>query len=332
MGNAFEEEFLWLENNLPEALASSEFSFNQFQTLTGLIQEFSEEPKEIRLFDNIRETERDYNNSATFSSLDGLISEMIELYENFGGTIPDSLLANLTTEIGHEAFGMYLPMHYFYNSRKNPWGIYLFPELIIAQADKLYNEIGKSIGLTKEQVRYAYGYAVYRHEMFHHQVERFATKLEIWNREVVYVKYQQKVNRRTRYSEEWLEEALAEDSVLSSVHVINKAKIDGKKFKELYKYDLKSMPPGYRDYHCRIYDGPSNARRLFASQIALAEKDIPFKKYATTIGTVNNNENSLTFGNVPIYMVRYKHLKRIAAPSEIFGSVASAKIKHQVLN
>lgn len=314
MRNIFKDEFLWLENNLPESLASSYNSFDQFQTLTQLIQEFSRdtEIKEIRFFE-IEEPQH-----TSFSSVDGLISQMIELHERFEEKIPDPLLANLTAELGHEAFGMYLPMHYFYNSKKTPWGIYLFPELIIAQADKLHKELGNSIGLTKEKVRFAYGYAVYRHEMFHHQVERFATKLEIWNKEAIYDNYMTKVNWMTRNSEEWLEEALAEDSVLSSLHVINKASIDGKKFKELYKYDLKSMPAGYRDYDCKIYGGPSNARRLFTSQIALTKKNIPFKEYATSIGTVNNNENSLKFGNVPIYMVSYSRLKRIATPSEMF--------------
>lgn len=197
-------------------------------------------------------------------------------YEYFGFSLGDAYefikrhgskwnLANLIAEFGKDAFGCYLPMHAYYKSKTTPWGIYLFPELIIERAIFLYQE--KNEGLEFWQHLLFYLYAVYRHELFHFHVERFATKLEIMNREPHYKPYHEKIEPQVFDSEDWLEEALAENSVLRSVLVANRTGIESEVFKAIYRYDLQFMPPGYKDYHCHKHGGPKKAMRKFSSQL-----------------------------------------------------------------
>lgn len=187
-------------------------------------------------------------------------------YEYYSGGTKQVNLANAVTEFGKDTFGCYLPMHAFYRSSETPWGIYLFPELIIERASALFHEINE--GLAWWEHLMFYWYAVYRHELFHYQVERFATRLEMLFNKPFYKPYQSTVSYQVQHSEDWLEEALAENAVLNSRLVFNRTRINARIFKKIYKYDLLSMPPGYRDYHCRKHGGPEAAIRKLSAQIA----------------------------------------------------------------
>ena len=178
---------------------------------------------------------------------------------------------------------------------------------------------GQSLGLNKKQVRYAYCYGVFRHELFHHQVERFSTKHEILTHTVNFKRYREEVNIPCSGTENWLEEALAEATVLKSVHVFRNIDMSAKDFKELYQFDLKQMPPGYRDYHCRKFGGPAKAHKLFASQIIQTQIN-PYPAPGTAMCTVSSNEFSKSWKEVPIYMVMFKTPEEINSPREAIQS------------
>lgn len=321
--NTFKEEFSWLSQFLPEALGQETGEGNSQNIIQTIIQEI-ENSRQTELMDtvesinflNVPEIISWEDRETNFESL---FEALVEMYESNEGELPATTLAALTTELGRDAFGLYLPMHYYFKSKKTPWGIYLFPDLIMPWAKNLYLAKGKSLGLSLKQVEYAFAYAVFRHELFHHQVERFSTKQEILTHKVNFKAYQENVYGPTRNSKDWIEEALAEATVLNSVHVFYNIEIKSSVFRKLYEFDLKRMPPGYSDYHCSKYGGYENAHRLFASQIVQC-KIKPFPAPATSICTVNANEFSTSWKKVPIYMVRFKLPEAIDSPREVVNA------------
>ena len=318
----FREEFDWLSQFLPEALHES-FDDNNFEDILEIVvrilsknQSVQEQTDSIRNISGSQLQPNIIKWENQIFSIERILESLLNIHNSSNATIPNTILSALTTELGREAFGMYLPMHYFFQSRETPWGIYLFPSLIIQWAEDLYNSKGKSLGLTLEEVQLAFTYAVFRHELFHYQVECFSTKQEILTHKVNYKTYKENVNRITRNSEDWLEEALAESTVLYSKHVFHHIKIKAQTFRQLYEFDLQRMPPGYKHYHCRKYGGPQQAKKLFATQISRAKTDpIP----STRTGTVNANEFSNSWKKVPIYMVDFGIPKSIKTPKEIIS-------------
>ncbi len=322
--NTFKEEFNWLSQYLPEALITSPQTgsegVNIFDNILGtIIQELRNATNNLENLDTLMPSQIQPeivpwgSNSVTF---DNLFDSLLELYNSTESTIPDTVLSALTAELGREACGMYLPMHYYFQSKKTPWGIYLFADTILPSAKDLYEAKGKAMGLTLRQVQYAFTYAVFRHELFHHQVEKFSTKHEILTHQVNYKTYDSEVNWATRNSENWLEEALAESTVLNSVHVFRNIDLKSSTFQKLYEFDLKRMPPGYRDYHCRKFGGPEKAHQLFASQIIQCKVDVS-PAPATKLCTVSANEFSTSWKKVPIYMVKLNGPENIDSPREI---------------
>lgn len=318
--NTFKEEFNWLSFNLPESLVQSP----ELMDFENIIQSISEEIlnsnqnqdefiETIGIAENEPEIISWDDNEVKFENL---FEALVEIYHSNGEEIPEVTLSALIGELGREAFGMYLPMHYYFESKKTPWGIYLFPDTIIPWAKNLYKAKGKSLGLSLKQVAYAFTYAVFRHELFHHQVERFSTKHEILTNQVNYKTYGNNVNWPTRNSEDWLEEALAEATVLNSVHVFRNIKIKPRTFRELYEFDLKRMPAGYRDYHCKKHGGIEKAHQLFASQIIQCRIN-PMPTISTTMCTVSANEFSVSWKKVPIYMVKFNKPQGIDSPRQI---------------
>lgn len=322
--NTFKEEFNWLAQYLPEALHHDNKEGTTQNDFQNIIQTIIDEiHNAVDYSDLISETIAPpidkidiypwESESVDFGSL---YEALVEMYDSNEEEIPETTLAELVARLGRDAFGLYLPMHYYYNSRKTPWGIYLFPDLIMPWAKKLYREKGKSLGISLKQVEYAFAYAVFRHELFHYQVERFSTKLEILNHKVSYKTYNSQVYWPTSNSEDWLEEALAEATVLNSVHVFRNIELKPKTFRKLYEFDLKRMPDGYRHYHCNKFGGYENAHKLFASQIAQGRID-PIPAPVTSICTVNANEFSASWKRVPIYMVRFELPEAINSPREV---------------
>lgn len=313
--NTFREEVDFLETHVPSALYGAS---DVYQFLDDVLEDLHEQ--ELTLFPlesfdglEIRQVDiysifEQLNNSDTAYIAEDTSSS---LGFNFNiGVDKDEIdgLANLVAEFGRDAFGPYLPMHAFYNSAKTPWGIYLYPELIRERAKILQKAVPYPI--TSKQYLAIYLYAVYRHELFHYQTERFATKLEIAFAQPFFKPYHTNVFAPLHYTEDWLEEALAEASVLESVLVQNRTGIKSSIIKDIYKYDLQFMPPGYRDYHCKKYGGPTKAHKTFAAQIVGGS--IKPNHKSTALFTVKG-EFGADDKKVPVYMVTNirKYIKRV---------------------
>jgi hypothetical protein len=252
-------------------------------------------------------------------NVNSLFELLSEMYEPSADALSSDLLEGLIHTLGREAYGMYLPMHYYYKNTSLPWGIYLFPDAIFSRSEVLYREKGKMLGLSLSKVALAFAYAVFRHHLFHFQVERFSTKIEILKHEVNYSNYLREVYEKCHESEDWLEEALAEVSVLNSTHVFKNTGIKFKTFGALYKYDLSSMPAGNRDYECEKFGGPDGAHALLASQIAQTTIN-PTPSPSTKICAVNTNEFSISWKKVPLRAIKLDELVRIKSPKEILHS------------
>ncbi len=332
----FRDEFDFLNQHVPEALyADWNDPVNTFFTSTLLewvreykhhrIAEYREDAIAVDIafdddvnekFDWIRSVDVDeFMNSLAQSDWDeDRFEEVFSHYFGFSAYqahryfLERSMslrLANLITDFGKDAFGCYLPMHAFYQSASTPWGIYLFPELIIEQATQLHGEINEGLQWWEHIVFYLY--AVYRHELFHFQVERFATRLEILFNRAFYKPYRLNVSDEVCNSEDWLEEALAENSVLNSRLVANRTGISGKTFRKIYAHDLQNMPPGYRDYHCQSHGGPEQAMRKFTAQVAsgTVEPD----RYPTNLMTIRT-EYAYPDQRVPGYFMVDPEVRR----------------------
>jgi hypothetical protein len=235
------------------------------------------------------------------------INSEIDLFSN---DRPRNRFKRMMEDYGRDVFGLYLPFHYYFKSGK--WGIYLFIDLIEERAKELYYQqhimARQFQRLTIEEMKLFYYYAVFRHEFFHYQTEVFATNAEILSDKALYINYNEQVKELVRYTEHWLEEALAESSVLKSTLVIKRAKISKLAMKAIYEYDLQFMPPGYRDYHCRDYGGPDNAHKYLASQII--QTDVRPNCLVPKNNTIKK-EFRHDYSKVPIYLVKFNKKIRI---------------------
>ena len=235
------------------------------------------------------------------------INSEIDLFSN---DRPRNRFKRMMEDYGRDVFGMYLPFHYYFKSGK--WGIYLFVDLIEERAKELYyqqNIMARQFQrLTLQEMKLFYYYAVFRHEFFHYQTEVFATNAEILSDKALYINYNEQVKELVRYTEHWLEEALAESSVLKSTLVIKRAKISKLAMKAIYEYDLQFMPPGYRDYHCRDYGGPDNAHKYLASQII---QTVVRPNYLVPKNNTIKKEFRHDYSKVPIYLVKFNKKIRI---------------------
>ncbi len=150
--------------------------------------------------------------------------------------------------------------------------------------------------------------AVYRHELFHYETERFATKLELTTHHPHYINLGE-INKQVAFTKDWLEEALAESAVLSSRLIKNRTKIDSKLFRKIYEYDLRFMPPGYADYACTSYGGPYRAHTYFAGQIIEMMRHPTIEP--TDMLTIKNEFSSDDYA-VPLYLVTgFNNIRRM---------------------
>ena len=248
-----------------------------------------------------------------FKDLFNFLTRSISNNEN---EIDEETLNSTVSKFGRGTFGTYLPMHSNFTSATRPWGIYLFPQFILSRANFLHRKIGNSLGLKQKEIQYAYSYAIYRHLLFHHQVERFSTKHEILTKQVNYKKYRTNVYNKTSNTEGWFEEALAEISVLRSTHISNNINISKKDFNKLYEFDLTFMPPGNQDYHCDNFGGPDEAHKILASQIIQCNINVDPSR-STSICTVNANEFGIPLKKIPIYKVIYDLPISIKSPRQV---------------
>ncbi|MCM8568881.1 hypothetical protein NE848_05800 [Gramella jeungdoensis] len=318
--NTFLDEYQFLKKHLPKALIKPEIdTFNKlhsdelFHSINDYLRANSEEKYiEADLTEYSKPSATSLNVKA--EKFQDLYKHLFSDFNNDNIADPN-LIDKLIEDLGRKAFGSYLPMHSHFENKRYPWGIYLFPQFILGRSQQLHNEIGKKLKVNLEDIKYAYSYAIFRHLLFHHQVERFSTKHEILTQTVNYKKYRKKVYDGTSKTKKWLEEALAEVAVLRSTHINNNVAMDKNTFQELYKYDLQSMPPGNRDYDCGSFGGQDEAQQYFASQVIQCKIEI--SEPSTSICTVNANENNLPIKQVPIYKIEFDIPERIRTPREI---------------
>ena len=295
----FQEEYDYLKSNIPTAIEDHDFKNlplppSLVEDLFGdSIVESDITQIDIDDFFNSFEFGRDYSENDLF---------MIDR--------PRSRFKRMMEEYGRDFFGLYLPFHYYFKSGK--WGIYLFVDLIDERAEELYYEqynLPRTFQrISRQEMRMLYYYAVYRHEFFHYQTEVFATNAEVLSEKPLYINYNRYVKEYVRNTKHWLEEALAESSVLKSTLVVKRAKLNKAALKSIYEFDLQFMPPGYRDYECRYYGGPEEAHRHLASQI------IQTRVHPNFLVPKNNTikkEFDHDYKKVPVYLVRFNKRFRI---------------------
>jgi hypothetical protein len=297
----FSEEFNFFQVNLPSAI--EDHDFNKIPIPDEMALElfgdldFDSEIQFVEDFSDFLNEFKDYDN---------YISYEVPIFSD----TRKSKFQKLIDDYGKDAFGMYLPFHYYFSSGK--WGIYLFVDIINDRAQELYNEqhnfFKQTDFLTLNEIKKLYYYAVYRHEFFHYQTEVYTTRAEILGHKPLYINYNRYVKKFVKNSENWLEEALAESSVLSSRLVTKITKISSKSLKALYEYDLKFMPPGYRDYKCKKYGGPLGAHVHLASQILQTKVD---PLYFVPQNHIIKKDFFHDFKEVPVYLVRFNKKIRI---------------------
>jgi hypothetical protein len=293
----FVEEYEFLKSNIPTAVEDLDFadlplSPSMVEDLFGEdIVEYEISKIDIDDFFNSFELIKDYPRL------------------NLEYEYPKNRFKRMMEEYGRDFFGLYLPYHYYFKSGK--WGIYLFVELIEQRAEELYTEqqrlrLFRHVNL--QEFKLLYYYAVYRHEFFHYQAEVFATNSEVHSLKPLYINYNVYVKDYVRHTKDWLEEALAEASVLRRTLVVKRTKLNKKILNAIYEFDLQFMPPGYRDYECKSYGGPDKAHQYLASQI------IQTRVRPNLLVPQNNTIKKEFFHDykkVPVYLVKFNKRIRI---------------------
>ncbi len=142
-----------------------------------------------------------------------------------------------------DALAFYLPFHYFYPTS---WGIYLIAEGVHELAKILKREnsnIRSKVALRASQLY------LYAHEAYHHNVESFATKLEVTHRLPIYKKglqeiYQEQddIIKNGLYPEESLATAYG---YLKTINAFKSDKIQMEAVSVALKGYIKKLPPAY---------------------------------------------------------------------------------------
>ncbi len=169
---------------------------------------------------------------------------------------------------------MYLPFHAFFGSRSTPWGIYLVPEKMMAVARLLHDD-GTFLPSPKPSLTAVFRmlwWITWRHELFHYQVERFATRQEICGFEPIYRHYVDDHIPTVRGTDDWLEEALAQAVVVDSQMVKRALGLKSEFIENYLKPYLRTFPPGYRNFECKGYESVTEAHISLAAQVLL---DVP---------------------------------------------------------
>jgi hypothetical protein len=177
-------------------------------------------------------------------------------------------IADLTAKFGTDALGTYLPFHNFGLSQRTPWGIYLFLEQLLYWSVRLARkatDLRMQLSNT-DAVALAF-FSVFRHELFHFHVERFAVREEVIQRKPIYLPYNHNVFCRTTPGEDWLEECLAQACVIESSLVHLRVECRRSPMRQLLVHEFRTFGPGYRDFQCLKYGGPKSTHKLFGAQV-----------------------------------------------------------------
>lgn len=213
-----------------------------------------------------------------------------------------SRVAAATDKLGTDAFGTYLPWHRYANSPTMPWGVWLFLEPLLWWAADL-RAAGARAGLVLD-ARQAFNLAfcvTYRHELFHFHVERFAIRQEVLLRKPIYLPYDREVFSHPRIvgTKHWLEEALAQATVLESSWLYKRVGLAKCGLRAFLAERFRRFGGGYGDFECESKGGPGRAHGLLAAQIIRRTRfpHIPVTRMATP-----KQERSAAPGLVPGYL------------------------------
>ena len=232
--------------------------------------------------------------------IEHLLDEYAELRRRGNGID----IATLTARLGSEAFGTYLPWHAFARSEDTPWGMYIFLEPLVEWTTSVHSQwslpFARPSALTLFRLLLL---AVYRHELFHFHVERFAIRQEVLQRAVIYRRYEKNVHSVVSNKSNWLEEALAQAVVLKSVLLRSRSGISRRKANQILIPEFRRFGPGYRDFECTAYGGPAEAHRVFGAQVArgVLRPDHPATDFATPLREYGSDPQE-----VPGYVVWHR--------------------------
>lgn len=148
-----------------------------------------------------------------------------------------------------ETYAFYMPFHFFY---PEAWGIYIRPEgicLLAVAIQELADQPLPSDLLTRVS-----RFFLYKHECFHHQIESFATRLEVAHRRRVFIPGPRRLCNLQRGTDAWMEEGLANAFALEeSDRALELAVKSGRASAVQRQCIVKALsawilaqPPGYR--------------------------------------------------------------------------------------
>jgi len=139
-----------------------------------------------------------------------------------------------------DAIAFYLPFHYFY---PDLWGVYIVAEDMMRLRDLLRHLSKRKLSVFDSH-RVA-RFFLYYHEAFHHNVEAFATRLEVTHRQAVYRTGVQQVFENTFGTDDCLEEALANAYAFRRT-VPNFSGETAEVVRTVLKEYIEGQPEGYR--------------------------------------------------------------------------------------
>lgn len=300
----FETEYEWLKKNIPEALFKGQLSdscYTKCPSIEDAINRYQHwlHHRHLNFNNNDLYIEKinqcdDQKDLITGLQASYFQNNMLADKQN------DPVYSQNVSQRGCDFLGMYVSMHTNFNDQKYPWGIYLFPEGIKYATLELFQD-NSLLRLSIQDYIKLMVYAVFRHEVFHYQVEKFTTDQEISQRRNLYLPYKKTVYCYYYLTEYCLEEALAESAVHKSKFVKDNLGIDSSDINIILETHSNSLPAGYKDYRCGRFNGEENAHQILSSQII---KTTPYSDVNFTSPMTVKTEEFINNGlNVPLYVV-----------------------------
>ena len=143
-----------------------------------------------------------------------------------------------------DALGFYLPFHFYYHN--NLWGVYLIAEGVDTLAAILQHVSGSGgKELSKKNAVIAARLFIYYHEAFHHNVEAFATRLEVTHRLPLYKHGFLSLYKEQLKAKASTEEGLATGYALRKVYKAFNGQVLSRVREGLTAY-VEALPPSYQ--------------------------------------------------------------------------------------
>jgi predicted RNA binding protein YcfA (HicA-like mRNA interferase family) len=158
-----------------------------------------------------------------------------------------------------DSFAFYLPFHYFY---PDLWGVFIVTERLRGLWRGL--QMISDYELSDAEAYRAARFFLYYHEAFHHNVESFATRLEVTHRQAVYRTGVQQVFEDTFGTDDCLEEALA--NAYAFRRTIKKFSKKTEVVSSVLRAYIEGQPEGYRRGVDYIEDEAYHAARRKLSE------------------------------------------------------------------